>query len=718
MRRFGLRVRRFLFGTFPLAAGLAWLWLFTQSGWCADFSDGPHPAANLLRVVIPSLLAFGLAVFVIVYRRMCEAEMAQTALRSVFDSVPDGIAIVNRHGRIVLANSQVERLLGYDSPELARVPVPDLLPGFPPEALTPPSAASLPEVTQLDLLARHKDGSDIPVEVRLGPRQTADGYFVTSVIRDLRARKRSEEALHRRDRALEAISQGIFITDCAQAGNPIVYVNPAFARITARPAEELVGKTWDAILGWGTNPTTLAGVETAIREERPFVAELYTRRQDGSCFWNVLSLAPIRDTAGKVSHFVGVVTDVSDLKRLEAQLRQAQKLEAIGRLAGGVAHDFNNVLTVILGHTEMLLQRLPPDQPAHRSIKEIHKAGDRAALLTRQLLAFSRKQVLAPVVVNLNTLIADMDQMLRRLIREDIHLTTTLEPDLRPVKVDAGQMGQVLMNLVVNARDAIPDGGKIVIETANLELTERGSRDCPEIPPGMYVMLAVSDTGCGIDDATKSHIFEPFFTTKEMGQGTGLGLATVYGVIKQSGGYIYVNSKPGQGSTFTIFLPCAQEEAAVVRKPVAKPASHHGETVLLVEDEAGVRFIASQVLQEHGYTVLEARHGIEALQLSERHPGTIHLMVTDVVMPQMSGGELASRLATRRPGMKVLYMSGYTDDAIVRHGVSSADAIFLQKPFTAESLAAKVREVLGPATKRLDKRPSRPASREINLQSA
>jgi len=384
-----------------------------------------------------------------------------------------------------------------------------------------------------------------------------------------------------------------------------------------------------------------------------------------------------------------------ELNRLEAQIRQAEKMEAVGRLAGGVAHDFNNLLMVIRGYTELLLSRADQSDSLSASAKEIQKAADRATALTQQLLALSRKQVVQPQVLDLNAVVADMDKLLRRVIREDIERVTLLKPGLGRVKADQGQIEQIIMNLAVNARDAMPKGGKLIVETSNVELDEGYVSSHPVVTPGSYVMLAVSDSGAGIDQETQTRIFEPFFTTKENGKGTGLGLATVYGIVKQSGGYIWVYSEPGQGTTFKIYLPRIEEtdEKAKLEEAIAPPA-RGSETVLVVEDEMSVRRLTRQFLEENGYRVLEAIEGCEALRISNQHKGPIHLLLTDVVMPQMSGRELAHSLVPLRPEMKVLYMSGYTDDAIVHHGLLEQDIAFLQKPFTLDALAHKVRAVL------------------------
>ncbi len=384
-----------------------------------------------------------------------------------------------------------------------------------------------------------------------------------------------------------------------------------------------------------------------------------------------------------------------ELAETQGQLEQAQKMDAVGRLAGGVAHDFNNLLTVILGRTDILLHPLPPEDPMRRGIELIQRTAGRAADLTRQLLAFSRKQVLEPVVLDLGAVTTDMKDMLGRLIGEDIALLTTPTPGLGQVKADRGQIEQVIMNLAVNARDAMPQGGRLILETANVDLDDEYVRRHVGARPGAHVMLAVSDTGAGIPREIQGQIFEPFFTTKEPGKGTGLGLATVYGIVKQSGGYIEVDSEAGRGTTFRIYLPRLDAAPVTVDRSVRPTIAAGGtETILLVEDEEGVRELARDILRASGYTVLEARNGAEALLLCERHQGPLDMLLTDVVMPRMSGRELAERLAPLRPDLSVLYMSGYTDDAVIRHGVLRAGTAFLQKPFTPAALVQRVRETL------------------------
>ena len=370
-------------------------------------------------------------------------------------------------------------------------------------------------------------------------------------------------------------------------------------------------------------------------------------------------------------------------------------MEAVGQLAGGVAHDFNNLLTVILGYSDVLAAKLDPGSLALEELDEIRSAGERAASLTRQLLAFSRQQVLERKVIDVNDLIANIEKMLRRLIGEDIELVTVPDPALRRVFADSGQLEQVIMNLAVNARDAMPRGGKLTLETANVELDQAYARAHATVRPGSYVMIAVSDTGVGMNAETLTRIFEPFFTTKERGKGTGLGLATVYGIVKQSGGYVWVYSEAERGTTFKIYLPPAEQGAEVEEATAALPPVRGSETVLLVEDEESVRTLSRTILESYGYSVLEAGSGLEALEMVRERGGSIDLLLTDVVMPSMGGADLVTRLQVLRPGIRVLYMSGYTDDTVVRHAHLKQGRVFLQKPFTPETLVRKVREALG-----------------------
>jgi PAS domain S-box-containing protein len=476
-----------------------------------------------------------------------------------------------------------------------------------------------------------------------------------------------------------------------------LYNSPAYGRVLGYSTEELQStSSFEQV-----HPDDRKLVEEAAAEARSGgggrTIQYRMRHKDGS--WRVIEsrASAILDAQGKVSNLVIVNRDVSERRQLEEQFRQAQKMEAVGRLSGGVAHDFNNLLGVIIGYAEFLQERLEPENALRGSADEILKAGKRAASLTRQLLAFSRQQVLDPKIVDLNAAVSDMEKMLGRLISEDIELTTLLSPNLGRVKADQGQLEQVLMNLAVNARDAMPSGGKLVIETENIVMDEKFVRRYPyPVQPGPYVSLTVTDNGIGMDAETKARAFEPFFTTKEKGKGTGLGLSTVYGVVKQSGGYIDIYSSPGAGTTFKIYLPRVDDEAIKSEKPSNGAAkSFEGkETILLAEDETSLRTLTRSTLELCGYKVLEAKDGVEALEVSERHAGPIELLLTDIVMPGMGGRPLAQELTRRRPEIRVVYMSGYTGQAVGAQGPVEPGSDFLPKPFTRDTLTRKIREAL------------------------
>jgi len=515
-----------------------------------------------------------------------------------------------------------------------------------------------------------------------------------------RERRRAEEALRESEKRLQAILDNspaiIFLKNTE---GRYLYVNPQFAKLTPLTREQILGKTDDEIFlpaqAAAFRADDLKVLQAGVALEFEEVAD----QQDGP-HTSIVSKFPLRNAEGKVYAICAIATDITERKSLEAQLRQAQKMEAIGQLAGGIAHDFNNLLTVINGYSELMLLSLPVEHPHCATFEQIRQAGEKASRLNRQLMAFSRQQVLQPKVLDLNAVVANIDTMLQRVIGEDIDLLTILSPGLASVKADPGQIEQVLMNLVVNARDAMPAGGRLTIETADVVLDTDYARTHVAVNPGRYVMLAVSDNGCGMDAETQARIFEPFFTTKELGKGTGLGLSTVYGIVKQSGGHIEVYSEPGRGTTFRIYLPRIEEAAEAVEPGKAREQLPRGsETILLVEDEAGVRTLAKTILQTHGYTVLDAAQGKDAFLLSGQHEGLIHLMVTDMVMPEMSGREVADRLKPLRPNMKVLFMSGFTDKAMVHHEELDQGMAFLQKPFTPQTLARKVREVLDAPTK-------------------
>ena len=435
--------------------------------------------------------------------------------------------------------------------------------------------------------------------------------------------------------------------------------------------------------------------DRVLRGESLRGVEVTRRRKDGTSVNISLSVAPLHDAAGRVTGMLSLAADVTEMRQLEVQYRQAQKMEAVGRLAGGIAHDFNNLLTAIIGTTALVLEDLGLESRARLDIQEIEKAAKRAAGLTRQLLIFSRQQVLEPRALDLNALVGNLEKMLHRLIGEDIELRTKQATALGAVRADPGQLEQAIVNLVVNARDAMPQGGRLTIETADVELDRGYVAGHVPTQPGPYVLLAISDTGVGMDGATKARLFEPFFTTKEPGRGTGLGLATVYGIVKQSGGYIWTYSELGHGTTFKIYLPRVAETPEAPESTTSPPTPVRGsETLLVVEDQEEVRKLTKRVLEARGYTVLAARNGAEALEIVAQHPSKIHLMITDVVMPGMNGRELAQHARARRSYLKVLYVSGYTGEAVLQHRLLEPGVAFLQKPFTPDVLARKTREVL------------------------
>ncbi len=469
----------------------------------------------------------------------------------------------------------------------------------------------------------------------------------------------------------------------------------------SRGAESMFGCRAAEMIGTSVAGLYPGGIEEARLIRRRLVEEGPLRgyetgflARDGRCIDVSASIAMLRDPAGAEVGTLGVLKDIGERRRLEEQLRQSQKMEAVGRLAGGIAHDFNNLLTVIAGRAHLILSRLRPEEPIHRDASLVRSTADRAASLTQQLLAFGRKQVLQPQVLDLNDVVRSMEPMLGRLIGEDVDLTVVSVQELGRVKADPAQIEQVIVNLVVNARDAMPEGGRLTLETADVELDAVSARRQFSVPAGSYVMLAVSDTGMGMDEATRTRVFEPFFTTKEPGKGTGLGLSTVYGIVKQSGGEIQLYSEVGRGTSFKIYLPRVVGAAAEERRPAPANLPRGEETVLLVEDEPDVRDLTREILEAGGYTVLQACDPQDAMLIAERHAAPIHLLLTDVIMPRQSGRALAERLRPLRPELQVLFMSGYTNEAIVRHGVLEPGTLFIQKPFTPEALGRKVREAL------------------------
>jgi len=522
-----------------------------------------------------------------------------------------------------------------------------------------------------------------------------DARLVT--LHDITDGRRAEEALRQAEQKYRQIfEQAIVGIYQSTPQGRFLSVNPAMAAMLGYDSpEDLLSSITDIQQQLYVDPRRREEFKRLLEEEgmaQHFECEF--RRKDGSHMWIATNVRAIREN-GRVIRYEGTQEDISERKLLEGQLQQAQKMEAVGLLAGGVAHDFNNALGVITGYSDLLQMHLPEGDPLRRYPEEIAKAANRAATLTRQLLAFSRKQVIQPVILNLNSIVSDMEKMLRRLIGEDIQITIAQGANLAQVKADPGQVEQILMNLAVNARDAMPHGGSLLIRTANANLDETYARQYAYVQPGPYVTLRFSDTGHGMDKATQARIFEPFFTTKEAGKGTGLGLSTIYGIVKQNAGYIQVYSEVGKGTTFTIYLPQAVGTAQTV-KPVEEATilPRGTATVMLVEDEEALRTLARTCLETYGYTVIEVGDSRAAITTARQYAGPIQLLLTDVIMPELNGRELAGQLTQIRPEIRVLYMSGYANDLIAQYDVLDPDTQLLEKPFTLQSLLTKVQQAL------------------------
>jgi PAS domain S-box-containing protein len=632
-------------------------------------------------------------------------QVSEERFRSAFEHTNVAMVLTDLKHRFVRVNAAAARLFGYTPEEMLSLSMGDIT--HPDDLVESYSQReTLLDGTstffQIEKRYRHKSGHILWGLTNVSLIRDAAGqpslYF--GQVQDIGERKRAEEALRKAQNRLQYLvsSSPAVLFTCVVEGERarLTWVSNNIHDMMGYSVEQaLQPEWWQKNLHHDDLQMVMAQVRGDLLVHDRAASEFRFRHRDGRYRWVRNELRLLRDFDGVPVETVGSWSDLTERKHLEDQFRQSQKMEAVGRLAGGIAHDFNNLLTVINGYSELLVANSHAGDPFREFAEQIHKAGQRATSLTRQLLTFSRRQVISPVAVDLNSLLSEMEKMLARLIGEDIEMKIVGEPELWKVKVDPSQMEQVVMNLVINARDAMPQGGKLTIETSNVEVDQSGSIHHPDTRPGHYVRLAVSDSGCGMDDATKSRIFEPFFTTKGPEKGSGLGLATVYGIVKQSDGRIDVYSEPGIGTTFKIHLPRDAQAGVPSKLPFVPPAQQRGtETVLLVEDEDGVRTLSRLVLEKNGYKVIEACNGGEGILLCQQHNGTIDIMVTDVVMPNMSGRTLAEHLAVVRPNMKVLYLSGYTDDAIVRHGVIDPDTPFLQKPFTTDALARKVREVL------------------------
>ena len=640
-------------------------------------------------------------------RKRAEAALQELAeqLSSIYETVADVVfqLAVEEEGRyrFTSVNRAFLSATGLSHDQVVGKSVDEIIPG--------PSLAFVlekySEAIRGKRIVRWEEISDYPTgrltgEVSISPVFDATGKCTHLVggVHDITARKAAEKHLAQMEGRyrglLEAAPDAMVVVN---QGGEIVLLNVQAEKQFGYSRDELVGQKVKNIIPEGFAERLVAdgtrSAADALAQQIGMGIELSARRKDGSEFPIEIMLSPLESTEGIL--VTAAIRDISGRKHLEAQLQQSRKLEAIGHLAGGIAHDFNNILAVILGYGELAQQQMGPEHPARERIDEMVNAAERAAGLTRQLLAFSRQQVVQPKVLDLNTIVADTQKMLGRLIGEDVDVVIHTALGLGAVKADPGQIEQVILNLAVNARDAMPKGGRLTLETANVEFDEGYATAHPPATPGRYVLLAVSDTGIGMDEETKSRIFEPFFTTKPMGEGTGLGLATVYGIVKQSDGFIWVYTEPGRGTTFKIYLPRVDEEATASSAWTAPAQASGGtETILVAEDTEALGRMIRTTLEGRGYTVLLASDGEAALKLAREHTGPIHLLLTDVVMPKMGGGEMGKQLSALRPGIRVLYMSGYTDGVISQHGVLKEGVHLLQKPFTGRKLAQAVREAL------------------------
>jgi two-component system cell cycle sensor histidine kinase/response regulator CckA len=519
-------------------------------------------------------------------------------------------------------------------------------------------------------------------------------YILSGIEAHLKQRQHrtSEETLQKLRSSVEQSLDLVMITNSAGV---LEYVNPAFEKLTGYTSDEVIGQTLGILKSDQQSGELYEEMWNTVLSGKVFHGTVMNRKKNGETFIIEKAITPMRNPGGQITHFISTGRDITDQRKLESQLQQSQKMDAIGLLAGGVAHDFNNLLLVISAYAELVLDSLGAEDPSRKKIDEIITATRRAAELTRQLLAFGRKQMQSLRVLDLNTVVGEIASMLPRLIGEDIQLAFIPGRDLVKVKADPAQIEQVVMNLATNARDAMPQGGKLTIETSNVVLDQAYVQKHVVVPAGEYALLAVSDSGEGIPAEHLNHIFEPFYTTKEAGKGTGLGLATAYGIVKQSEGFIWVYSEPGLGTTFKIYLPRVHRASEVERPPQMGQSSPRGrETVLLVEDEAAVRASTNEFLLSCGYTVITAENGVDALRVSRDYSGPIHLMISDVVMPKMSGPQLATQLAAERPDMKTLFVSGYAENTVLQHGDIDVTVRFLSKPFSLRALANKIREVV------------------------
>jgi PAS domain S-box-containing protein len=629
--------------------------------------------------------------------------------QDLLETIPDALVAVNADGIIAQVNSQTEGLFGYSRDQLIGQKIEILVPQRfrPGHHQHRANYTDQPKIRRmgagLDLYGTRRDGSEFPVEISLSPVSTPQGMLVLSAIRDISDRKQIEDELRRAHQELaRRTDQQLWayrtklaaIIDSSQdaiigkdLNGVVTSWNKGAERIYGYTSDEMVGKSI-SLLAPKDRPDDIPMILEKVRQgEIVDHYEAVRVTKDGRQLNISLSVSPMRDSDGRIVGASAIGRDVTAHKRAETLLRQAQKMEAVGRLAGGVAHDFNNILGIITACTELLRDRIEPKPAPTQYVDNIRKAAERGANLTRQLLSFSRQQVVQPRVLDLNERLKEIAKLLRPLMGDDVEIQIVPRSDTALVEVDPGQLDQIVMNLAVNARDAMPRGGKLIVETSSMDFDQAFADQHPPMTAGRYALLAVSDTGGGMDEATVSRIFEPFFTTKELGKGTGLGLATVYGIVRQNGGYIWVYSEPGRGTTFKTYLPSADHKVDLLSKPEAEsaPPKREGTTILLVEDDEIMRDLTAQMLTEHGYKVIEASDGKSAVEAVAAN-GPIDVMLTDVVMRGVSGPELVTRLRQSHPAMKVVFMSGYTGELLAQHDALQSGITLLEKPFTRTAL--------------------------------
>lgn len=671
----------------------SWCWHISRGSLIADEDSGNVSFMGIARDVTEHKQAV---------QELAESEQKY---RELFESAPVGIFTTNSKGQVIECNPAAAKMFGLASPEKVISYYHNIASQIYVNGERRQEFLSLLQnngsAENFEFEARRADGRTVwlSANARIASLKDDGSFEMEGFITDITERKLAEAERERMLSAIEQSGEIVMITDTA---GRVEYVNPAFERITGYSRKEILGLKPNILKSGEQDEAFYDEMWQTLQGGLTWTGRLVNKRKDGSLFTEETTISPVRDKDGRIINYVGVKHDITEhlrmseeKKKLEAQYQQAQKMESIGRLAGGVAHDLNNLLSPILGYGEMLQEDLDGDSPYKSPLEEIVSAGERARDLVRQLLAFSRKQVLEFKPVDLNGVLSKFEQLLRRTIREDIAIDLVLAPSIPRIIGDSGQLEQVIMNLAVNAQDAMPDGGKLTIETMTVELDEDYAASKQSVEPGKYVMLGISDTGTGIKKGTIDQIFEPFFSTKAKEEGTGLGLSTVYGIVKQHGGNIWVYSEPGKGATFKVYFPVSLAEDKPLDTEVEEVTNLHGqETILLVEDNEQVRNLILKILERLGYKILVAQDGASALTILENHDGPVELLLTDVIMPEMNGRELFDRVSSSDPGIKVLFMSGYTDNVIAHHGIDDEGLNFIQKPFAVQALASKVRNVL------------------------